>query len=206
MRLLGRGTYTRFHVNNAAMSTVTAQDIVFKAVRLAGLKAVGITMSNDSNMSKNCLCAAAIAARIMDHFDVKYKLVLGYTHIPGVEQSFPHVWLETPGGFITDLTFSGPYRKVVVLNCAVGFHDDATRAEYTLEPKYSVDWTKSVPLAVLQEQVSDIAGYVQRAPARVKTAIQDALLKGLDGSDKLEITGVSADVLASVQPASQGSS
>ena len=187
------------------MSTVTAQDIVFKAVRLAGLKAVGIMMSNSSNMSKNCLCAAAVAVRIMDHFDVKYKLVLGYTHIAGTEQSFPHVWLETPGGFITDLTFSGPYRKVVILNCSVGFHDDAIRGEYTLEPKYAVDWNKSIPLAVMEAQVKDIAGYVSRAPVSVRTAIEEALLKGLDGTDTLEISGVSADILASVQSESSPS-
>jgi hypothetical protein len=177
-----------------------ASDIVFKAVKLAGLKAVGIMMSSSSNISKNCLCAVAVATRILKHFDVAFTVVTGYTHMPGTEQSFPHVWLETPGGFITDLTFSGPYRKVIILGWAVGFHDEAVRAVYTGTPSYPVDASKSLPMAVLRQQAEDLGGYVSRAPAHVQNAIRDSLAKAMDGSDKLELKGVSAELLRDLLP------
>jgi hypothetical protein len=182
------------------MDTQNASDIVFKAVKLAGLKAVGIMMSSSSNISKNCLCAVAVASRILAHFDVAFTVVTGYTHMPGTEQSFPHAWLETPGGYITDLTFSGPYRKVIILGWAVGFHDEAVRAVYTASPTYTVDASKSLPVAVLRQQAEDIGGYVFRAPLHVQAAIKESLLKAMDGSDKLELKGVSEELLRNLQP------
>jgi hypothetical protein len=180
-----------------AAAPATTHDLVFKAVKLAGLKATAAMMSNGSNMSKNCLCAAAVAARILKHFDVKFEPVVGYTQVPGTSQSFPHVWLESPGGYVTDLTFSGPMREVVILNWAVGFHDDAVRAKNTREPLYAVDWSKCMPrvMDVLTQQASNLEAYVAAAPARVQAEIEAVFTKSLDASDKLELTGVSAALL-----------
>ena len=176
------------------MNDVAAEQLVHKAVKLAGLKAVGVMMSTP--LGKNCLSTAAVAAAILQHFKVPFNIVSGYTHMEGTSQSFPHVWLESPGGLITDLTFSGPYRKVIILNWAVGFHDDAIKAAYTQEPAYFVDATKSLPLEMLQFQASNISAYVARGPPHVKEAIGQALSKAFDGSDRIEIQGVSADLLA----------
>jgi hypothetical protein len=176
------------------MNEAEAEQLVHKAVKLAGLKAVGVMMSTP--LGKNCLSAAAVAAAILQHFKVPFTIVAGFTHMEGTTQSFPHVWLESPGGIVTDLTFSGPYRKVIILNWAVGFHDDAMRAVYTREPEYPVDASKSLPLDVLQFQASNISAYVARGPQHVKEAIGQALSKAFDGSDRLEIQGVSADLLA----------
>ena len=175
--------------------TITQQELVFKAVKLAGLKATAAMMSGGSNMSKNCLCASAVAARILAHYDVKYEVVVGFTQVAGTQQSFPHVWLETPGGYVTDLTFSGPYREVIILNWAVGFHDDAVRARNTLEPAFPVDWSKCLPMEVLRQQAASLEEYIARGPAHVQTAVHTAFQKSLDTSDKLELTGVSADLL-----------
>jgi hypothetical protein len=181
-----------------AQTPVTQQELVFKAVKLAGLKATAAMMSGGSNMSKNCLCASAVAARILAHYDVKYEVVAGYTQVPGTAQSFPHVWLETPGGYVTDLTFSGPLREVVILNWAVGFHEDAVRAKNTREPMFPVDWTKCLPMEVLRQQAANLEEYIARGPAHVQAAVHTAFQKSLDTSDKLELTGVSAELLGGV--------
>lgn len=179
--------------------TMAEQEFVFKAVKLGGLKAVGTMMSSASNISKNCLCAAAVAARILRHFDVAFKVVVGYTQLPGTAQSFTHVWLESPGGYVTDLTFSGPLRQVVILNWGVGFHDDAVRGVNTLEPMFPVDAAKNLPVEVLQEQARDLEGYVRRGKRHVHEAVDAACAKAVDGSDKLEITGVSSELLDSIR-------
>ncbi len=175
-------------------------EVVFKAVKLACIKAAGVMMSN--NLSKNCICAALIASRILTTFDVKYTIKVGYTHMEGSTQSTPHIWLETRGAaapLITDLTFSGPYRKILILNWAVGFHDDAIRPLYTDEPAFPEQAGKSLPIEILKQQAEALDQYLERAPGHVKAAVQTTMEKALDGTDKLELTGIASDFLSNVQ-------
>jgi len=191
--------------DNATPAT-TELEVLFKAVKLACVKALGIMMSN--GISKSCLCAALVASQILKHFDVKYTVKAGYSHVEGSEESLPHVWVETPSPIvgqpplITDLTFSGPYRKVIILNWNVGFHDDAMKAVYTDTPAFPPTplSAKALPVAVLKQQCEHLDQYLLAAPAFVKEFVVDALRKAFDDSDKLTISGMAADVLTAGLP------
>jgi hypothetical protein len=189
-------------MSDALGPVTTAQAVVFKAVKLACLKAVGVMMSNNSNIAKNCLCAALIADRVFKHYDVNHAVVAGYTQIEGTNASFPHVWMETvvehpdgPRTYVTDLTFSGPYRTIIILGTSIGFNDDAQKPTFTTAPMYDVPVGSSVPLETLRAVSTDLEKYLSNAPKFVKTAVAAALEKAFDGSDSITLEGVSEQLL-----------
>lgn len=169
--------------------------IKMKTVKLACLKALGVMMSN--NLAKNCLTSSAVAATILKHYQIPHAVVVGYTTIPGLEVSTPHVWLETPGDLLTDLTFSGPYRAVAILGQSFEFHEEARKPVYTAEPQFPLP-QKTLPVDVLISQAKDLDGYLAGAPQFVRDHFAEIMTKALDGSDKVEFRGVSADILSSV--------
>lgn len=167
---------------------VTPQDraeVQFKAVRLACMKAVGKML--ESNLSKSCLSAAAIAAQIFEEYGVPYAPTVGFCHYPGIEESIPHVWLATgDDNLVTDLTFSHPSRQVMILGSGVGFAEGAIKASYDAAPRFALV-KDALPAEVLRVQAANLGQYLNSAPQWMKDKVREVLDKALDGSDKLEI-------------------
>ena len=161
-------------------------EVVVKSTKLALLKALGVMMKSKPNLCGSCLCAAAVAARILHVHEIPFSVQTGYLHLPGFEYSIPHVWLVSVDDAITDITFSGPERKVLVLGQAYAFHDPADRGMYDLEAKYPV-LDKALPIEELRTQAADLERYLTRAPASVKEAVEAVMVKALDGSNKVEL-------------------
>jgi hypothetical protein len=160
--------------------------------KLACLKALGIMMSN--SLSKSCLCAAAIASKILTHYEIPHRIQTGYTQMPGVAVSTPHVWLESPGGLITDLTFSQPFRAVCVLGQYFNFNEEAIKPYFTSEPENEVP-TNTLPLITLSQEAQDLKIYEARAPRHVRLNMADVMEKALNGEKKVTFSGVAAELL-----------
>ena len=167
------------------MSTLEIE-VVVKSTKLALLKALGIMMKSKPNLCGSCVCAAAVAARILDTHEIPFAVQTGYLHLPGFEHSIPHVWLVSVDDAITDITFSGPERKVLVLGQAYAFHEPAERGSYDLEPKYPV-LEKALPIEELRRQAAQLEQYLQNAPVSVKEAVATVMLKALDGTNTVEL-------------------
>lgn len=168
------------------MSSQLELEVIVRSTKLSLLKALGVMMKSTVGMSTNCLCSAAIAARILHAHDLPFKVQTGYLHLPGFEFSIPHVWLVTVGDAVTDITFSGPERKVMVLGQAYAFHEPAEKGTYDLEPKHAV-LDKALPVEVLAEQAKDLEAYVSKASSKIREAIDGVLKKALDGSNTVEL-------------------
>jgi hypothetical protein len=160
--------------------------------KLACLKALSVMMSN--GLSKNTLCTSTIAARIFAKLGVPFEVVTGYSQMEGVELSFPHVWLESPGMLITDLAFSEPLRSVMVLGQSFSFNDEARKPFYSETPLFAV--AQGLPLDVLSTQAQDLEGYVSRGPAHVRNSMRTVLEEALNESKSLTFTGLAAEIIA----------
>lgn len=190
--------YTQYNNSVKFMSTPADDlEVQIGAARLACLKAFAQMQTN--KMGMNCLCANAVAARILAHYHVPFSAVAGYTHLETPEtgeallpHSMPHVWLVSgEEGLVTDLTFSGPARKTMILGKGFGFHEDAVRPGFSATAKYPV-YTGSadkpvLPFEVLSAQAMDLEGYLNRSPAHVKTTLKPLIEKALDGAPKIEL-------------------
>lgn len=161
-------------------------EVIVRSTKLSLLKALGVMMKSKVNLSTSCLCAAAIAARVLNAHDIPFKVQTGYLHLPGFEFSIPHVWLVTVNDAVTDITFSGPERKVMVLGQAYAFHEPAEKGSYDLEAKYPV-LDKALPVEVLAKQAENLEQYVNKGPAKIKEAIEAVMVKALDGSNSVEL-------------------
>lgn len=161
-------------------------EVIVRSTKLSLLKALGVMMKSPLNLSTSCLCAAAVAARILTAHELPFSVQTGYLHLPGFEYSIPHVWLVSVGDAVTDITFSGPERKVLVLGQAYAFHEPAERGTYDLEAKYPI-LDKALPVAVLREQAANFDAYLNRGPEKIKQAVEAVLQKALDGSNTVEL-------------------
>lgn len=161
-------------------------EVIARSVKLSLLKALGVMMKSKLNLCSSCLCAASIAARILKAHSLPFRVQTGYLHLPGFERSIPHVWLVTDNEAVTDITFSGPERKVLVLGQGYAFHDPAERGEYDMEPKYAV-LEKALPVEVLRAQADNLDAYVRSAPQKIRDEMERVLQKALDGSNSIEM-------------------
>jgi hypothetical protein len=164
-------------------------DIVSRSVKLALLKALGIMMNSKPKLSESCLCASLIGARILTAHEIPFDVQTGYMHMAGFSYSIPHVWLvNTLDGAITDLTFSQPERKVVLMNQGYTFYDGPSdRASYDLEPKYAL-LPKALPIGLLREKASNLEKYIRDGPENVKAVVATVMKKALDGSQNVTFT------------------
>jgi len=165
--------------------------------KMACLKALGVMMSN--NLAKSTLTAAAMAAKILQHFQLPYEVKVGYAHLPGAEFSFPHVWLDSFGGYVTDLTFSGPLRTIHILGQSQGFSEDAVKGSFSATALYPLP-PRALSLGVLAAAAADFEVYLQNAPPGVRDAFQETLAKALDGDAKVQFYGISEDIMATMLP------
>ena len=159
---------------------------VFNAQR-ALLKALVLMTRN--NMGKHCLSAAAVAAAILDSFQVHYEVVAGFTHVEGTEFSVPHVYLMSPGGIITDLSFdpAHPSRVVRALGRRVTI-DEAASVDptYTRLPRWPIlDGT--LPIQLLREKSRDLKSYITCSPPWMIDCFNEIMVAALDGRDSVEI-------------------
>lgn len=161
-------------------------EVIVRSAKLSLLKALGVMMKSPLNLCTSCLCAAAIAAKILKAHDMPFKVQTGYLHLPGFEFSIPHVWLVTVGDAVTDITFSGPERKVIVLGQAYAFHEPAERGTYDLEAKFPI-LDKALPVSVLATQAENLDKYVNGASKKIQEAIEAVLEKALDGSNSINL-------------------
>ena len=159
--------------------------LLFSRVRTACMKAVMYMI--EKRVSANTLTAAAIAARILDHFQVPYMPIAGYCHMEGCNVSIPHVWLVSPNtgaaagephDIVTDLTFSEvtPERMIVILGSGIGLTDGAFKASYDASARFQV--VKALPIEVLDEQSRDLNQYIANIPpsmAKLRLAITEII-------------------------------
>ena len=176
-------------------------EIVRKAVRLACLKAFASMLSN--NFSKNCLTTAAVAACILGHYKVPFKVVVGYFQF--LPTSFPHVWLETEPDCVTDLSYSDVARKIVILGQGIGFHDDAVRPTYSRTPALPVfegspGGAKPMPISVIAEVAKNLGQYLEQSPPYVQREVTKTLASAFDGSDEIKIDPKGLSSVAALAP------
>ena len=160
--------------------------------KLACVKALGIMMSN--TLAKSCLCAAAVAHKILMHYKLPHAVRTGYSQLPGAPVSTPHVWVESPGGLITDLTFSEPFRAVYILGQAFSFNEDAVNPYYTDQPEFAVP-ANSLSLAALGREAQDLDAYLARGPPYLRRNVDTVMEKALDGQKEVTFTGLAAELL-----------
>ena len=122
--------------------------------------------SGTTNMLSTPLMAAALAARVLQHFEIPFVARAGYVQDTGVSKSVPHVWLETPNPededapLITDLTlFSDGLRAVHLLGMRTALREEVLIPTFTAKPMFAVDY-RSVALSTLQLYAADLEGYV----------------------------------------------
>jgi hypothetical protein len=154
---------------------------------------------------KNSLCAAALIARILKKHKMPFQVVAGYFHMPFMAISFPHVWIETSGGAITDITFSDPSRMISVLGQGFGFQEGAVKPVYTRIASYSV-FASSITRDVLEAQARDLEGYLntRKEDEWIRKCIDETVAIATDGTDKVEIQVDKALLEQSRQPAGGG--
>jgi hypothetical protein len=163
----------------------------YKRAKFACVKAIADMISN--NLAKNCLTAVVIASRILNNFQIPYNIIGGYTQLEGSGVSMPHVWLETHGSAITDLTYTNPMRTVTVLGQSIGFDDDALKPTFTPEPVYTIS-TRSLPLATLIDAAQNLGEYLAKAPAFVRDNVKATVDAAIDPDSKVTFKGVSEDI------------
>ena len=161
-------------------------EVVVKSTKLALLKALGVMRNSPLNLCGSCLCSAAVAARILETHDIPFFVQTGFLHLAGFEHSIPHVWLVSGNDAITDITFSGFERKVLVLGQAFAFHEPAERGSYDLEAKHPI-LEKALPIEQLRHQAEHLDQYLLKAPQSIKDAIATVMVKALDGSNTVEL-------------------
>lgn len=152
-----------------------------KSTKLALLKALFFMMNSSSNLCSSSLSSAGIAARIMHAHDIPFQVQTGYSHLPGFKYSIPHVWLVTRNEAVTDITFSGPERKVLLLGQPYAFHEPSAASEYDLEPKFPI-LPGAMSIEKLREAASDLEVYMEKAPDRIKDAVKLIMEKAMDGN------------------------
>ena len=135
-------------------------------------------MSN--HLTKSCLCAAAVARKILVHFKIAHIIRTGYSQLPGVPVSMPHVWVESPGGLITVLTFFAPSRAVRILGQVYRFSEDAVSPYYTEQPEFAVP-RNTLTHAELQPEAQDLDAYLSRGPPHLRRDINSVMEKALGG-------------------------
>lgn len=181
----------------AAVSASKAdmESIAMETVRVACLKA--LVVLQNAKMAHYCLLAAYTASRILDDFGVPYRVVAGYTNMPGLELSSPHVWLET-GDLVTDMALHStsisapvstadgagggafapgqrlPPRGVVLLGTGVGFMEGWLKPEFTLTQLYPL-LAGGLSIDELKAQSMNLQSYYSGAPKFVQDVINEAL-------------------------------
>jgi hypothetical protein len=157
-----------------------------KAVRLAVLKAFARLAENEV-LVKNCLMAAALVSRLFRYYGVPHTPITGYYHMDGLDMSFLHVWIATgPEDDVTDIVFSHPSRKILIMGQGFGFVEGAVRPTYTASAKHPVMPTQ-LTYSILQEQCRDLKGYLARAPKSMRDTIASIFDKAIDGSKELQL-------------------
>lgn len=68
-----------------------------KLAKFALLAAVLHEVNYKPNLRHHCLSSAGLAAAILKHYSVPFRVIVGYTTFPGHSIATPHVWLYTPG-------------------------------------------------------------------------------------------------------------
>lgn len=175
---------------------LTPAEIENKAVTLACLKTFGKLMS--TTLLKNCICTSALVAKIMRHYKFSYRVVVGYYHLPGVAVSFPHMWVETGPGDVTDLTWSSQDRMIVVLGQGFGFAEGAVKPTYTRTATFNV-YQGALSVEALQDQAVDLERYLAGAPPGIQTRVLETFEVAINGDDKVDIS-VSKDLLTKSRP------
>lgn len=163
---------------------ITSEEVSQKCVQKACMKAFAVLMR--SNLLSSCLCAAAVVQRIMRKFEMPYSIVTGYFHMPFVSVSSPHVWIETGQGLVTDITFSNPGRMISIMGQSFGFQKGAVKPTYTRVPTYTV-YPGAINREMLAAHSRDLEAYLAGGKESLREAVDAAVAKALDGSDKVEI-------------------
>ncbi len=172
-----------------------------KEAKVALLKALSQMMSY--NISSSCLTAAAVAAKVLEHYGIPFDVVTGYTQLLGTNKSFPHVWLETTDGrylgdstepLITDLAFSGTLRSAFILGQSFSFDEEAHNPLFSLQPLFE-EVHSGLPLPVLRTHAGDLQKYLAGAPESLRKKVSDLLVKATDGDPRIEFQGVSSAIV-----------
>lgn len=172
-------------------SVSTTQDelrVRCKSIILACNKAVGKLIEH--KLASSCLMAAAVAAKILTRFHVKYTAVAGYWHMEGLPYSFPHVWLATgEDAEVTDLVYSTPDRMITILGTAMPVTAGHARAPmFTAQPKLPVfSHPNMLSLDRLLEVARELDSYLASAPEGLQVKIKDVLDTAFDPSATLTL-------------------
>jgi hypothetical protein len=125
----------------------------------------------------------------MNKYEMPFTVVVGYFHMPYMAVSFPHVWIETSGGAVTDITFSDPNRMISVLGQGFGFQEGAVKPEYTRTPTFNV-FPKAMRRDQLEQHARNLEGYMKGGGEEMdwmRKMIHDTVTIATDGTDRVDI-------------------
>ncbi len=151
------------HAAEVAASQEVKEDsaVVKRRIRIRHALIAAHFKMIEVNFHASVLTAVAVAAGVLDYFDVRYKVIGGYREVDGSRQSAPHLWIEsvedaTGKKFVTDLycdihhtrevtgaagansTVSVPGTFAYALGFGIAFQSDYLEVEHSEVPRYTI--------------------------------------------------------------------
>jgi hypothetical protein len=152
-----------------------------------------------TNWCANTLMAAALSAKIFQHWNVPYDVKVGFLQFEGgAPLSVPTIWLETLVPSISELplvTFAVVTAKGAIatrlLGQGVSLAEEALTPYFTVDAQFDVD-ARSVSVDVLRVHAADLDAYLDGFYAQCKpesgAAVREMLATVLDpGVDKMPV-------------------
>lgn len=169
----------------------TDDDSLIRQVKLALLKAIGVMGTTPMKIGSTCLSAAGVAAAVLTHYHVPYEVVCGFTTTEGMAQAMTHVWLNTPGRGITDISFKTVDKELPLLGQYFSVTEGATfklkyHAGKEPPPGFAV-LPDTTPLHILQYYSSNFDLYFAQGTDNLRATRDAVLAQALDGKRTLTI-------------------
>lgn len=176
-----------------------------------------LSCTKPAPMSSNCPCTAVMSMWILRHYGLggRSRLCVGYLSTPMADgrysQPVPHLWIETKDVFasedspeemhlplITDLTYTGPGRAMVILGQALSAEDklvpvstyrhavDGPPPGTTVLHEIRLPNGSTVPLMSLEKLAKvDPDTYVldPRCPARIRSYMEQTFKESINDND-----------------------
>jgi hypothetical protein len=128
-----------------------------------------------TNWCANTLMAAALSAKIFQHWNVPYEVKVGFLQFEGgAPLSVPTIWLETLAPSISELplvTFAVVTAKGAIatrlLGQGVSLAEEALTPYFTADAQFEVD-ERSLSLSVLRVHAANLDAYLDGFYARCK--------------------------------------